>query len=432
MNTIKLTLRNLLNFFVISLPFIALGINVGADTIPLSFIALTLMVAFMFFKSIPFTLSFDKPSLSLYAFFIFACFSVFYSLNQLNLQGSVMYDAPAAKGIKQLMMLLIVIFHFVFLNKIFQKQKPEDSRKLIRLFIITCFFVSLYSFYQFVAQQFDLPFQDMLRNTQSYSVMKINETSGWMGGGLKRTKAFMPESSFWGAFLLIPISLILPMAASRSNLKMAALLGTFFLAEFLSFSRTGWFCLLAILVYFLFCKAIYERKYRGILIMSVLSFFLFLMAINIIYPDIVNIALSFGDYSSDVRFSFQRAAFFAFLDNWLTGVGWGNTGFVIDQITTYNFFLQILLETGVIGLLIFGSFLFKLWSTLSMIQKHMLQNPGNGDTDLILGLKMAMLSIILVWFTSTAYNCSYIWFVFSFAFATAVTYNKRIKSNGLS
>lgn len=419
---------SLMKLFIISLPFIAFGINAGSDTITLSFVLIFVLTAFYLLNKLSIPLPADDVTVLFYIFLIFAAFTSYHSIMTYRFYDTLLGDTPEAKDLKQIIMLLFMLVHFIVLRLILRKFNMSQVQNLIWFFIYVSLAVSVYSLYQFIALKYELPFGDILRNTKSYSMALASEKSSWLSTGMVRTRAFMPESSFWGAYLLVPISLLLPFAFSRRNLRTSLMLFIFLLAMFLSFSRTGWLALAILIVLFLYQKLVQDKMlYRVINIVLYTSLFILLLT-NFILPNLIETISSFADYSATVRFSTQKISFLTFLKYPLLGVGWANTGFFISDISTYNFYLQLLLETGIIGFLIFTVFLYKIFRKLSRVEKALLAEAGaTAEIDTVFGIKLAYLSILIVWFNSAAYNCSYIWFFIALSAALPNVMNNSHK-----
>ncbi|MFH1369565.1 MAG: O-antigen ligase family protein [Elusimicrobiota bacterium] len=428
MPKIKFSLHSFILLFIVTLPFIAFGINVGSETITLSFVAFLGIAIFYIAakKSVP--IPNDNLTKNLMLFFVIAAFSSYLTVNTISTSLNVLGDTAAMKDIKQLAMLFFIIIHFSLLLLVFKRQNLEQLRRYFWFFIYLSFFVSLYSIYQFAALTYDLPFGDILRNTKSYSVALKNETSGWMGSGMMRARAFMPESSFWGAYLLVPISFLLPFVFSSKSVKIFSMFTVFIIAMFLSFSRSGWAGLIIIFMIFTYIEIIYDNKlYKALNAVMVFSI-LFIFLTNFILPNMIEYLSSFSDHSAMVRFDIQRNSFLTFLKHPFMGIGWGNTGFFLMDFTTYNFYLQLLLETGLIGFVVFCAFLLKIWKVLTVNESLMSKSDGRTELGkILLGLKLAFISILFTWFNTTAYNLSYIWFVAALCCVFPLKYGQMLK-----
>jgi O-antigen ligase len=404
------TLR-VLQLFIISLPFIAFGITIGEDTLPLSFCLLFLLGWIILVKKQSITI--DNTTKTLFIFFIILIISACYRLfilpdGAISYRGEIMY----IKNLKQLTMFFLMILHFLILRSILKKYSLEFIQNIIKFFISVCFVISLYSIYQFFAFQYNLPFADILRISKSYSITRGVELSSWIG--LPRARAFMPEPSFWGTFLLLPFSLVLPYAFEKRKFKYQLLLFIFLIAQFLTFSRSCWFGFLFVLTCFIFYKIVYEKKLiRAIKISFVILFLIFLLTAFIVPQKAVLFErlFTFTDSSAVERFEVQKLTFQMFLEYFVIGIGFGNTPFFLKHQVTHNWYLQLLLETGIIGFSIFMFFLFQIWNRLKRFEKKIKFSQNRNLKKLALGLKLVFISILFIWINLPGYNFSYIWFI---------------------
>lgn len=415
----------MLQLFIVSLFFIAFGITLGSNTLPLSFFLLLMLTMVLLANG--WSIAIDNTTKSLFVFFIIAVISVFYRLLVGTKTGSSFWgDTIETKGIKQLIMFFMMVLHFVVLRNILKKYDIKIIQNLLKFFVLICFLVALYSIYQFFAFRYDWPFTDILRTSKSYSITRGLEDSSW--AGLPRARAFMPEPCFWGAFLLIPFSLVLPFVFERKKIALWLLLSVFVTALLLTFSRSCWFGCLFILVLFVYYKIIYEQK-----IIRTAKIFLIVTAgiillLTLIVPDKLNLfqrLSAFSDFSSFERFEMQKRAFQIFLEYPILGVGFGNTPFFLNYIVTHNFYLQLLLETGIVGFFVFMLFLFQVWIKLKELEKKTcLFYKGEGLRSLILAIKLAFFSMLFTWIHLTAYNLSYIWFTLALITVLSCSYQK--------
>lgn len=412
-----------LQLFIISLLFIAFGITIGDDTLPLSFLLLFILGTAILIKGQSITIG--NAAKTLFVFFIIAIVSVCYRLLfttgvVVSFAGEVMH----IKNFKQLTMLFIMILHFLILRNIFRKYDVKLIQQIVNFFILISFVVSLYSIYQFIAFQYNWPFTDILRTSKSYSITRGVETSSW--AGLPRARAFMPEPSFWGTFLLIPFSLVLPFVFERKKMKL--FLFIFIVAQFLTFSRSCWFGFLLILICFIFHKIMYEGKLiKTTKIFLGVTLTIFLLTVSIV-PDksvLFQRLSAFSDPSAIERLAVQKLTLQTFLKYPVLGIGWGNTPFFLQHQVTHNWYLQLLLETGIVGFSIFMLFLFQIWNKLKTLEKEIkifLETESKELKSHILGLKLVFFSILLTWFNLSAYNLSYIWFFLALIAVLPITY----------
>jgi len=236
MNNLRNLEFKLLQCFVLVLPALAFGININEETIALSYIFVGILGLFLLLKLR--IISIDSSTRLFLCLFLIASISSWYRLTQTTgfeytNQSGYLY----LKSIKQLVMLAVIIVHYIVLRNSLKSCTLNLLYKLIWFFIGVSFFVSLYSVYQYFGLRYDLPLTDILRNSYSYTIVRGKELSNWTG--MTRARAFMPESSFWGAYLLIPIGLIFPFSFNNKSRMSARLLVFFCISGVFSFFSHG-------------------------------------------------------------------------------------------------------------------------------------------------------------------------------------------------
>jgi hypothetical protein len=418
-----------MKLFIILLPLLAFGVSSGRETLPFSFLVLLFMGLHHFLKEQSFSM--DAPSSTLFAFFIVVLLSVIANLvapGKFHL-SAFFADPMYVKDLKQLFMLSLMILHFLILRKIMKRYDIELLDQILWFFLLVALWAALYSIYQFFALQHNWPYTDILRTSKSYTIIKGKEISNWLG--FPRARAFMPESSFWGAFLLIPISLLLPFAFGTRDIRSRFFLAIFLIALLFSFSRTGWFGFLVIALYFLFKHFQVSKKLMNFIRIlvpgSILALLLLIFILPGLLPQFTMKLTTFVDFSAFERFRVQKQSFMLFLDHPILGIGWGNTSFYIDSLVTYNFYLQVLLETGIVGFMFFTFFLYQIWHKLIVLERNVKTGPSFYFLhNLILGLKMAFIAILTIWINIPAYNFSYTWFILAYiSVLPHVAFNSR-------
>ncbi len=409
--SLKNRTTKILQSFIVSLLFIAFGLTFRNDTLPLSFLILFILTMDLLVSG--YLITIDNITRWLFIFFIIASLSVYNNL--LWDVNPVFYNSETicVKNFKQLLMFFLMILHFIVLRNILKNYNTEKIQKLVNFFVFVSLLVSLYSIYQFFGFLYNLPFTDILRISKSYSITRGVELSSWIG--LPRARAFMPEPSFWGTFLLIPFSLILPVAFEKKQITTRFFLVVFVIAQFLTFSRSSWFGFIFVFICFILYKLVYEKKiFRTIAIVFTMVCLIFILLMYFI-PDrevLFQRLSAFSDLSAIERFRTQKMAFQAFLKNPILGIGFGNTPFFINSQVTHNLYLQLLLETGVVGFSVFVFFLFKIWNKLKVFEKRIkFSGEERKWGDLLLALKLSYISILFIWMNLPGYNFSYTWFL---------------------
>ena len=101
------------------------------------------------------------------------------------------------------------------------------------------------------------------------------------------------------------------------------------------------------------------------------TFVLLIIGMTIVLKDRINNILLLEDGSTRIRLALTISSFMMFLDNWATGVGWGNSG---EKLSEYgnifsssvnmelsyssNLYLSILSELGILGIIPFCIFIY--------------------------------------------------------------------------
>ncbi|OGS03927.1 MAG: hypothetical protein A2251_05170 [Elusimicrobia bacterium RIFOXYA2_FULL_47_53] len=418
-----------LQLFIITLPFIATAIPLPGETLTVSYFFIFILAFLIFINKSSLPVTFDNKTFTLLAFILVAAASTLFRLMHANSatlvsgRGEMLY----IKNVKQIISFGIMLLHFIVLRHIFARMKINSLQKIMGLFTSATFIIALYSFYQFFALINNWPYTDILRNNTHYSIVVPEAARGWIGTigiPLRRTWAFMPEPSFWGTYLLIAIGLLFPFAYNSKNIKNRVVFITLIIALIISFSRSAWAGLMLLSLYFFYVQL---RKLRFKLKIPLLLFAALAAALifgSVYFSkrfDILINAVTFSDWSSSERFGTFGKAFEVFFEHPIIGIGWGNTPFFLKSEVTYNFYVQILLETGIIGFILFILFLTQIYRSLnSFIDKV---KDDEEASKLAFGLKMSFLALLIIWINIPTYNFSYIWFILSLIVALPASYN---------
>jgi O-antigen ligase len=284
----------------------------------------------------------------------------------------------------------------------------------------------------------DWPFIDILRTKCGYSIIPKEAAYGWVNWAglskLPRVWAITPEPSFWGSFLLIPISMIFPLTSRNKRWKIYMMF--YILVLIITFSRSAWFGLVIIVLYNMY-DLLKKRKWiipvnnlvkiiSAIIIASGICVY-----VTIRWHAVIEAIILMKDWSSMERLNTQVDGIMLFIRHPLIGIGWGNTPFYLKNTVTYNFYLQLLLEVGIVGFLVFGVFLLQIWKKLdSFSSKLDFSDQRDFETSkLITGLKTSFFAILIIWLNLPAYNFSYFWFVFAMMITLPKIYAKSVYEN---
>jgi len=130
--------------------------------------------------------------------------------------------------------------------------------------------------------------------------------------------------------------------------------------------------------------------------------------------------ISFNDISTMHRFKIQVLAFQKFLKVPFIGYGWGTTPYVLKDLVrwghqvTYNMYIQILLEIGLVGFTVFAAFLYAIWRNFKKAEQYIMTyniDRNSNIARMLFGLKLAFIAIVYNWLNLPAYNFSYTWFI---------------------
>jgi len=408
---------SLLKLFVITSPFLATAVvTLQGESLPVSYVALG-MLAVVILPRIART-PVDNATLALAALYAALIASV--AFNTLDWRGTAPPAGASAKNLKQLAAFGIMAVHFVTLRAALLRRGADEVARLLCLLAGVAFVISLYSFYEFAVYcRGGEPFLGFLRNSQSYSVAEGAGASGW--AGLPRAKGFTPEPSMWGAFLLAPLAITLPFCKRehrgwRRNRLMVA---TFIAALVLTVSRTAWFgALLILLAFSTSSRTGFGRK------LLALAAVLAAVALVPQIRSIMELLRAFSDLSAAARLQTQMGALRMFGDHPVFGVGLG--GFALafgryaaayvtnhgsEYFVTFNLYLTMLVESGVLGLGLFLAFLYLIMHSVTKAEAAARRRLDHLAADCCLATKLAFLGVLFTWLSVPAYNFSYLWLI---------------------
>ena len=201
------------------------------------------------------------------------------------------------------------------------------------------------------------------------------------GEKILRAYGTFAHANIFGGYLVVCIGLLIQ-SIKKNNLWMKIpFLIVFMVGLLLSFSRSAWLALLAMIVVLLTLQAIKINWKQAVLTLAVLLFVMVLFSLDqVILARIINFSID----SFDQRLVFSGIAREMIMASPWRGAGLGN--FVLQMSENYtgvlspwlyqpvhNFFLMILSELGVIGfafwLVIFGSSLKQIGDSMRRILK---------------------------------------------------------------
>ena len=276
--------------------------------------------------------------------------------------------------------LLSFALFVVFIN---QLENKNELYVFILCALLAAFAVSLYGLYQFMAG--------------------VPVESAWVDAAQNPTLHTRVYSIFGNPnilaeylIMLIPFGLALTWTVRdyRKKLLLLAITGTLTLTLLLTFSRGGWLGLAVGLFLFTLLRD------KRVFILLLLLLLLLALAGAVFMPEtILQRVATIGstkDTSNLYRFLVWKEALLIIRDFWATGVGFGHLAFrkiyPFYMLNRAKFpyhvhctYLQILVETGVAGFLIF------LWFLISIFQKG-LQNLASGCSEFSKNVTIAALA----------------------------------------
>lgn len=254
-----------------------------------------------------------------------------------------------------LLIISFILFYFVIVNSI---ENKKQLNVMIAIFVITGLVVSLYGIYQYM---FGGSFA-----SSSYVDKEMFEDIS------TRITGTFDNPNVMGEYLLFVIPLAMTYFFNKKGLikKIIALgiIGTMTISLALTYSRGCYLGLIASVGIFLL---LINLKF-------IILFLAGILAVPFVLPaSIINRFTSIGntgDSSTSYRISIWKGAIDMIKDYWYRPIGQGTTAFNsiyplysysgVGAEHTHNLFLQIIIETGILGIISFIGILFKFYQTL--------------------------------------------------------------------
>lgn len=301
-------------------------------------------------------LKIDCIGLALFLYLVFAFISV---INSTLLLSSF-------KGFLK----TLTYLSFYFSLCVFLKDNYKKLPLILTLIAFVAFYESIYALFQgFIGVR-------QISTWQDVSFLNPEEVLTRAYGTLK---PYNPN--LLGGYLLVCLScpLILSLLSLvKKHYKKAIIFALMFAAIIVSIIQTG--CRGAYLGLFAFVFGLMIISFKLINIESLkqtlkkiyISLICFFTAVVFIYPPlqkrILSIFLLRTDSSTSFRLNVFKSSFEMFKDNFLFGIGQGNTTFReiyglymisgFDALSAYNIYLETAVETGIFGLISFLTFIY--------------------------------------------------------------------------
>ena len=418
----------MIKLFIFSLPFLAFSLfTFEGNDLLVSYITALLLLFYLFVRKNDAKIHFPKEFKFIIYFVIYISASLIYRYLSGQSINNTFYS--------QLMTIIIYSFFYLILINIFIMQKIKRISYYIHYFILICVILSIYTSLQAFVSPDSMLFH-LFRNTNS-SWRPILTLGGnyatW--GNLNRVTGLGIEPMTWSAFLAIPLSILFPRLIFKFRIKDLFSFLFIFICFLLTCSRTGWIAFALAIIYLpIFILTGIKRK----IFVSIMTIFVCISSVVFINYYINNMKIR-TDWSLLERMAGTNSSWNMFIDNPLIGIGYGGFSLKRDEYSvnygpgvtgsySYNYYIRLLGETGIIGfclwILFIRSLLIKLFSQYKYIKEN------NKIKVFYLGLCMALLSILFSWINVESINFMYMWFIFALIGVLPVVMKKSLSDQG--
>lgn len=379
--------------------------EVSGFTVKISYIVGLLLIAVSLFRARTLLKNkFDLGDLALLGFLVVGMAGLFKS-------------DDLKRGIATIFMWLFVFVIYFILAKLFKNEEYRIQAE--KFLLIATFIVCLFGLYQFVL--------DSLNFSTAYSLLRLRYTKAVLG--FPRIQSVALEPLYFANFLLVPLFLsVKKFFFERNALNRYFGLITLILVNIiLTVSRGAYlslsFSMIIFLIYFLFINKSYRGRVIWVVGNCLVSVVIALLLVAILnggskvtsFWNHTSVNDSTNASSVQGRQQGYLSAIDKFKQNPVFGIGISNSGILPEpvyengEVLTYgsinNEYLEILSETGLVGLVFFLLFLFSL---IWLFFKRIKQADKEHRTSLIL-LGLGLVAIFIQYnFFSTLYII-YIW-----------------------
>ena len=377
-------------------------INIGGKDVLLPYATTGLLMFYFFMRKNDSKIYFPKEALLFILYITYLIISLFF------------HAGIFAKSLTQLVTIILHFFFYLLIVNILIIQKSKGMLKIVNYFIFVCVIFSMYSSLQVLFQVNSILFAIFRNARAAFFIWEPGASSNLLIQGLSRVTGFAPEPANWAAFLTIPLSLLIPRLILKRRTKDLCMFLPIFMCFILTYGRTGWLSLLFVILLFpvFFLTG---NKRTGFSLIA-------LGAISIIFASVVLFGFGAGgDWSRKERAAGMFNGGRMFLSSPIFGVGLGKYEINLENVAiagltggtyghmTYNYYLSVLAETGIIGLSLWLMFLCSFWNKLFAQYDQL---TDNRDLKILcIGVLMAYLSILFSWLNVGGINFMYIWFV---------------------
>ncbi len=364
-------LQNLTQFILFLIPF-QFALNIGS-TIDLAIIRLAIIALFLIYLTVALykkNLIIPKGFVALFSF-LFIFWTTF----------SIFYTPVLSWTLRKIIFLVSIgIIFLVFSNALNYAKKENKIDSLIKYLVAGAIVTSFIGIAQFFAQFiFGLntilniwtsiaPF--FLGNSFSEAVIEYNS---WLvnvaGKDLIRATAFFPDPHIFSFYCGLTISFALALFSKTKNNFWLVGFFVIILADLLTFTRGGYFGLItgfivAIILFWSHLKIFYKHLATLLIILFILILFI----PNNFFVNRFQSSFDQSDNSVNQRLEILADAWKVIENNLFFGVGLGAYPKVVNPLADYrmpiyvhNTYLDIWVELGLIGLLLFIGILLSLF-----------------------------------------------------------------------
>ncbi|MGB9876866.1 MAG: O-antigen ligase family protein [bacterium] len=300
-----------------------------------------------------------SPKLDLFSFL----FLLWIGISFLS-TGYSFFFSSSLKGLAKFLVYLTA--YFLFLSNFDSREKKERA---IFVVCLSSLIVSLYAVWQEII---------------GVAPLALWEDIEAMGENIVRVYSTLKNPNLLGGYLIGVIPFCLSLLIIRSDWRRPLLALSFvssILALVWTYSRGAYIGFLFSMLVFLFLllrlawrkgKTPARLAIASALVLFLLVFSLGVMVSPTLKGRIKSVFSIWGHTSNLTRFIIWESSIRMFKDNWLLGIGPGNDTFRkvyafymrprFNSLASYNIFLQVAIENGIIGLLCFLSMLYVLFS----------------------------------------------------------------------
>ncbi|MFC4769942.1 O-antigen ligase family protein [Effusibacillus consociatus] len=304
----------------------------------------------------------------------------------------------------------------------------------LKAYVLSGIFVSLWGWLQFIFDKIDIPYPYFIFNNNINPAAQ-GFTGEFLDLNLKRISSVAVEPSILSQFLLTVVPIVLVAVLTKRTI-LSPFLDRFSLVIMssiliLSTAATAYIGLLVMLFVILLIS--FRLKFRLLRIWGIISLTLVCGVIYLVTPkvQILTSNLLFDKLNTGSgleRLASIETAWEYFLDYPFLGVGWGS-------VTSHDLIVNILVNTGILGLVLFIMMTWYILNRLLLSIKR--YNNGTKSDGIMCWAGALAASLITCLFinvlTGFTYVFGHIWFIFGMTIAaTSIIDVNAYKSNKLT